>query len=133
MVGMVDCHVVFVWQAWSPFNFGSDVDSGEKDISVRSSCKDFVSPLLSSLFLFVWSCLLCQIVFVIPVFQELIQNMNKGVDESEESDLKVRSFVCTLTSEVCRVSYSLLLLFFLFRFLADLEKHVPVRVSCSCS
>lgn len=30
----------FVWQAWSPFNFGSDVDSGEKDISVRSSCKD---------------------------------------------------------------------------------------------
>ncbi|KAF8097419.1 hypothetical protein N665_0289s0008 [Sinapis alba] len=48
-------------EAWSPFNFGSDVDSGEKDISVRSL-----------------------------LFQELIQNMNKGVDdESEESNLKV--------------------------------------------
>ncbi|CAN6986100.1 hypothetical protein IGI04_000940 [Brassica rapa subsp. trilocularis] len=47
-------------EAWSPFNFGSDVDSGEKDISVRSS-----------------------------LFQELIQNMNKGVDESEESVLKI--------------------------------------------
>ncbi|KAG2242534.1 hypothetical protein Bca4012_023673 [Brassica carinata] len=47
-------------EAWSPFNFGSDVDSGEKDISVTSS-----------------------------LFQELIQNMNKGVDESEESDLKI--------------------------------------------
>ncbi|KAH0941289.1 hypothetical protein HID58_000926 [Brassica napus] len=47
-------------EAWSPFNFGSDVDSGEKDISVRSS-----------------------------LFQELIQNMNKGVEESEESDLKI--------------------------------------------
>ncbi|CAF2069626.1 unnamed protein product [Brassica oleracea var. botrytis] len=47
-------------EAWSPFNFGSDFDSGEKEISVRSS-----------------------------LFQELIQNMNKGVDESEESDLKI--------------------------------------------
>ncbi|CAH8346087.1 unnamed protein product [Eruca vesicaria subsp. sativa] len=47
-------------EAWSPFCFGSDVDSGEKEISVRSS-----------------------------LFQELIQNMNKGVDESEESDLKI--------------------------------------------
>lgn len=40
IVGMVDCHVVLFWQAWSPFNFGSDFDSGEKEISVRSSCKD---------------------------------------------------------------------------------------------
>ncbi|KAG7616486.1 Negative regulator of systemic acquired resistance SNI1 [Arabidopsis thaliana] len=47
-------------EAWSPFNFGSDVDSDEKDLSVRS--------------LF---------------FQQLIQNMNKRVNESEESDLKI--------------------------------------------
>jgi hypothetical protein len=47
-------------EAWSPFNFGSDVDSDEKDLSVRS------------LFL-----------------QQLIQNMNKRVNESEESDLKI--------------------------------------------
>ncbi|CAH8276159.1 unnamed protein product [Arabidopsis lyrata] len=46
-------------EAWSPFNFGSDVDSDEKDISVRS--------------LF---------------FQQLIQNMNKRVSEPEESNLK---------------------------------------------
>ncbi|CAA7042730.1 unnamed protein product [Microthlaspi erraticum] len=47
-------------EAWSPFNFGSDVDSDEKEISVRSSR-----------------------------FQQLIQDMNKGVNESEESDLKI--------------------------------------------
>ncbi|CAL9225942.1 unnamed protein product [Arabidopsis halleri] len=47
-------------EAWSPFHFGSDVDSDEKDISVRS--------------LF---------------FQQLIQNMNKRVSEPEESNLKI--------------------------------------------
>lgn len=47
--GMVDCSCGFCfWQAWSPFNFGSDVDSGEKDISVRSLCKDWLSPPLLS-------------------------------------------------------------------------------------
>ncbi|ESQ55553.1 hypothetical protein EUTSA_v10025244mg [Eutrema salsugineum] len=47
-------------EAWSPFNFGSDVVSDENETSVGSS----------------W-------------FQELVQNMNKGVKESEESDLKI--------------------------------------------
>ncbi|EOA15774.1 hypothetical protein CARUB_v10006931mg [Capsella rubella] len=47
-------------EAWSPFSFGSDVDSDGKEISVRS-----------------------------PFFQQLIQNMNKGVNESEESELKI--------------------------------------------
>uniref|UniRef100_A0A1J3IW18 Negative regulator of systemic acquired resistance SNI1 n=1 Tax=Noccaea caerulescens TaxID=107243 RepID=A0A1J3IW18_NOCCA len=47
-------------EAWSPFNFGSDVDSDEKETSVRSSR-----------------------------FQQLIQEMNKGANESEESDLKI--------------------------------------------
>lgn len=32
----------FVLQAWSPFNFGPDVDSDEKELSVRSLCKDVV-------------------------------------------------------------------------------------------
>ncbi|VVB12582.1 unnamed protein product [Arabis nemorensis] len=47
-------------EAWSPFNFGSDVGSDDKETSVRSSS-----------------------------FQQLIQNMNKGVSEPEESDLKI--------------------------------------------
>ncbi|CAH2078642.1 unnamed protein product [Thlaspi arvense] len=47
-------------EAWSPFNFGSDVDSDENESSVRSS-----------------------------LFQELIQNLNNGVNESEESNLKI--------------------------------------------
>ncbi|XP_010496227.1 PREDICTED: uncharacterized protein LOC104773342 isoform X2 [Camelina sativa] len=44
-------HLEIVDEAWSPFNFGSDVDS--------------------------------------DVFQQLIQNMNKGVNESEESEFKI--------------------------------------------
>ncbi|KAL1222919.1 Negative regulator of systemic acquired resistance SNI1 [Cardamine amara subsp. amara] len=53
-------HLEIVDEAWSPFNFGSDVDFDEKETSVRS--------------LF---------------FQQLIQNMNKGGNESDESDLKI--------------------------------------------
>lgn len=83
----------FVLQAWSPFNFGSDVDSNEKELSVRSLCKDvvFYFELAFCWFLFNMTFYL----FVISVFQQLIQNMNKGGNESEESDLKVVSLVST--------------------------------------
>lgn len=53
-------------QAWSPFNFGSDVDSDENETSVRSSCKDIVSSsfeLAFCLFLFDMIYLFCDFSF----------------------------------------------------------------------